>query len=124
MEKRKAPRAALELVAQAAQRIRELEAEALRALHESGDVEAHRLGMTEKCLVLEALPEEAGPLLAESGTPDAAAFAKGLENFAHRAGVALSLESIFFMSALLYPEDYQEGEPNDLERFLDRFEPA
>ena len=46
------------------------------------------------------------------------------EDFARRAGMALSLESIFFMGALLYPEDYQDGDRNDLERFLDRFEAA
>jgi hypothetical protein len=115
------PAAALELAREAARRVRALEAAALEALHGKGDTAAHRAGLTEKCLVLEALPEEAGALLPES-TPDTAAFAAGLEDFARRAGMALSLESIFFMGALLYPDDYQDGEPNDLERFLDRFE--
>ena len=45
----------------------------------------------------------------------------GLEDFARRAGMALQLESIFFMGALLYPDDYEAGDPNDLERFLERF---
>jgi hypothetical protein len=26
---------------------------------------------------------------------------------------------VFYMSALLYPDDYREGEPNDLETFVD-----
>lgn len=128
MEKRRVPKAAFDMVAAAAGRIRELEAEALRALHEAGDTAAHREGLTRKCLLLESLPEEAAGALQEASgaaePADVAAFASGLENFAHRAGKALSLESVFFMGALLYPEDYQEGDPNDLERFLDRFEAA
>lgn len=128
MGKRKVPQAALDLVAQAARQIRELEASATRALHEAGDTAAHRAELTRKCLILEALPEEAADLLAGPDVPgdaaDVAAFAAGLENFAGRAGKALSLESIFFMGALLYPEDYQDGDKNDLERFLDRFEAA
>jgi hypothetical protein len=131
MGKRKVPKAALDLVATAARHIRELEAEALGALHGAGDTAAHREGLTRKCLILEALPEEAAGVLAAAKdgpqAPDAAdvaAFTAGLESFAHRAGQALSLESVFFMGALLYPEDYQEGQPNDLERFLDRFEAA
>ncbi|MEL7640709.1 MAG: hypothetical protein AAGU21_13785 [Solidesulfovibrio sp.] len=124
MGKRKVPQAALELAGQAARDVRRLEAEAARALHGDGDTAAHRAKLTQKCLVLEALPEEAGPALAASGADGAAAFAAGLEDFARRAGLALSLESIFFMGALLYPEDYKAGEPNDLERFLDRFEAA
>jgi len=122
MAEYKVPEAALTVAREAAQRIRALEAEALAALHEKNDPAAHRAGMTEKCLVLEALPEEAEAHLPDPATPDTAAFAAGLEDFAKRAGMALSLESIFFMGALLYPDDYQDGEPNDLERFLDRFE--
>ena len=117
------PGAALVVAREAARRVRALEAAALAALHGKGDTVAHRAGMTEKCLVLEALSEEVGALLQNEPTPGTTAFVAGLEDFARRAAMALSLESIFFMSALLYPEDYQDGAPNDLERFLDRFEP-
>lgn len=122
MEKRKVPMAAFEVVRDAAVRIRELEAAASKALHEDGDTAAHRADLTEKCLILEALPEETAEGLAGGEADGTAAFAAGLEDFARRAAMALSLESVFFMGALLYPEDYQEGDPNDLERFLDRFE--
>ncbi|WP_300163552.1 hypothetical protein [Solidesulfovibrio sp.] len=124
MAKSKVPAEAYDLVADAAREVRRLEAEASRALHEDGDAAAHRARLTEKCLALEALPEEASQALTDSDADGAAAFVAGLEDFARRAGMALSLESIFFMGALLYPEDYQDGEPNDLERFLDRFEAA
>lgn len=124
MDKRKVPQAALELADRAARDVRRLEAEAAVALHENGDAAGHRAKLTEKCLVLEALSEAAEAALAGSTADGVTAFASGLEDFARRAGMALSLESIFFMGALLYPEDYQEGAPNDLERFLDRFEAA
>lgn len=122
MGKGKVPRAAWELVRDAARGIRGREAEALRALEEAGDTDAHRMALTQKCLALQALPGDAVALLGGDATGDAAVFVAELEDFARRAGMALSLESIFFMGALLYPEDYRDGEPNDLERFLDRFE--
>jgi hypothetical protein len=125
MGKRKVPKAALELVSGAARHIRELEASASQALHGAGDTAAHRADLTQKCLVLEALSEDVAALLAASDAPasgDVAALTAGLEDFSRRAGMALSLESIFFMGALLYPDDYHDGDPNDLERFLDRFE--
>ena len=49
-----------------------------------------------------------------------AEFETGLNSFAMRAAQALELSSIFYMSALLYPENYREGDRNDLELFIDR----
>lgn len=122
MGKSRVPKAALEVAQNAARQVRALEAAALAALHGSNDVAAHRAKMSEKCVVLTSLPEEVEAYLPETPTPETEAFLAGLEDFARRAGMALSLESIFFMSALLYPDDYQDGDPNDLERFLERFE--
>ncbi|MYL84722.1 hypothetical protein GTA51_16535 [Desulfovibrio aerotolerans] len=124
MTKSKVPAAAWEVVRDGAGRIRELEAAASRVLHENGDAPGHRKLMTEKCLVLEALPEAVEEALAGDESAGAAALLAGLEDFARRAGMALQLESIFFMGALLYPDDYEAGDPNDLERFLERFAAA
>ncbi|EFL50078.1 conserved hypothetical protein [Solidesulfovibrio fructosivorans JJ]] len=124
MGKPKVPQAALDMARQAAGDIRRLEAEAASALHEAGDTAGHRKYLTDKCLTLEALSEEAADVLADADTDGVTAFTAGLEDFARRAGMALSLESIFFMGALLYPEEYQDGDLNDLERFIDRFEAA
>ena len=122
MGKPKVHQAAYATAQRTAREIRRLEAAAAKALHEDGDTAGHRKLLTDKCLALEALPEETAAVLEASDAGGAAAFAAGLEDFARRAGMALSLESIFFMGALLYPEDYQDGAPNDLERFLDHFE--
>lgn len=111
----------LEMVRETAQDIRRLEKDAMEALHGQGDTDAHRAMMLEKCELLADLPEHAEPYLkGDDAVTDS--LRQGLKGFARRADMALNLESIFFMSALLYPDDYQDGEPNDLERFLARYE--
>lgn len=110
---------ALDMAREAAQTIRQLEAAAMEALAK-GDTSLHRENMMEKCEILHDLPDNADPYLDGSdGLTDK--LKKGLADFSRKAGQALDLESIFYMSALLYPEDYQDGEVNDLERFLGEF---
>ena len=41
-----------------------------------------------------------------------------LGGFSHGASKALALDSVFYMAALLYPEDYRDGDKNDLESFI------
>lgn len=112
---------ALEIVRETARQIRSLEKEALDALHGQGDKETHRFKMMEKCELLADMPDHAEPFL-KGDDPASQRLRAGIKDFARRANMALDLESIFFMSALLYPDDYQEGDQNDLERFLARFE--
>ena len=75
--------------------------------------------MRRKAELLAGLPKASIPLI--NGLPEDAtqAIQEGLWRFARNAGNALSLDSVFYMSALLYPADYREGEPNDLEAFLE-----
>ncbi len=115
--------AGLDIVRATASGIRELEAAANAALQERGDAKAHRSAMEEKCRLLVALPDKVRKA-AKGGDDDPAYvdFLEELKGFAQRAGQALSLESIFYMSALLYPEDYEDGEPNDLEMFVKGYE--
>jgi len=113
---------ALDLLRRTAAGIRRLEAEGKEALHGRGDTIAHREKMLEKCELLADLPENLQDVLgAEASSPDGQRLLRGAEGFARRANQALDLESIFYMSALLYPDDYQDGEPNDLERFSGTF---
>ena len=42
--------------------------------------------------------------------------------FSFSAGKALDLGSVFYMKALLYPEDYADGDNNDLENFIVQLE--
>jgi hypothetical protein len=111
---------ALKKILQAAQAIRNLEEKAHAALHGQGDQKAHRALMVEKCLILVDLPDDIAQIMTGQ-EPEAAELNAGLADFRRRAGQALKLESIFYMSSLLYPDDYQPGQPNDLERFVERF---
>lgn len=118
------PALALEAAREAAGRVRALEARAGEALHDRADTATHRALMAQKCEILAELPETVEPLLGESPGPAAEEFLAGLADFARRAGQALDLGSIFYMTALLYPEDYVDGDKNDLERFPEDFRAA
>ena len=97
--------------------VRRIEEHALREL-ERNNIQDYRDGMRRKAELLAGLPKASIPLL--QGLPEDAtqAIQQGLWGFARNAGNALSLDSVFYMSALLYPEDHREGEPNNLEVFL------
>jgi hypothetical protein len=98
--------------------VRRIEEQALREL-ERKNIQNYRDEMRRKAELLAGLPGASVPLF--HGLPEDAAQAiqEGLWRFARNAGNALSLDSVFYMSALLYPEDYREGELNDLELFLE-----
>ena len=104
----------------AAERIRRIEEEAREALFVKDDRKTHRQKLQEKTMLLMELPELIGPLCEKMEKDAKKEFEKGLDSFAMRAEQAMELSSIFFMDGLLYPEDYKEGDPNDLELFIDR----
>ncbi|GAB6039117.1 hypothetical protein JCM15519_36760 [Fundidesulfovibrio butyratiphilus] len=117
------PKTVVEMIRQTAKTIRELEAQANRALLQQGDKITHRNNLLEKCELLMDLRDRAVPLV-ENNDPLSRRIRDGLEGFAKRANMAMNVDSIFFMGALLYPEDYEDGQPNDLERFLQSIESA
>ncbi len=97
--------------------LRNLEAEAGRALHEKNNPDRYKELMRQKAMFLAAIADEAEPYL-DCLPPDTASQARQrLERFSRSAETSLSIGSVFFMSALLYPEDYKEGQKNDLEAF-------
>ena len=98
--------------------LRRVEEDALREL-ERKNSRGYGDGMRRKARLLAGLPKAAIPLLGAAPENAAQAIQEGLWRFARNAGNALALDSTFYMSALLYPEDYREGEPNDLEAFLE-----
>ncbi len=83
----------------------------------AGDGDACRLLMREKAELLSVLDEDAEPHLhtLPADLQDRARTA--LKGFALSAGHALELNSVFYMSALLYRDDHKEGEPDNLEVF-------
>jgi hypothetical protein len=70
-------------------------------------------------MILMDLPDEAQRCLKGIDPTAARSIKNGLKDFKQRAEQALNLSSIFYLSALLYPEDYKVGERNDLERFVE-----
>ena len=111
---------ALSALADAAERVRRLEEQAREALFVKDDPETHREKLEEKTMLLMELPELVSPFCEKMGKNAAKEFEKALDSFAMRAERAMELSSLFFMNALLYPEDYKDGEPNDLELFIER----
>lgn len=96
--------------------LRNLEREAERVLQEDKDTEKYKALMCQKAMFLQALPVEAEKHASAVPVAMARPFMQRLERFSENAGRALSLDSIFYMYALLYPDDHVEGGLNDLER--------
>lgn len=99
-------------------RVRDLEAEAAEIIHDQGDQRGYEAKMAEKAELLADLAGEAEPLLAGVDPDKAQAVGARLQNFSGNAARSLQIGSVFYMSALLYPDDHREGEPNNLERLI------
>lgn len=99
--------------------VNDLEAQGSAAVAR-GDQAGYSAVMRRKAMLLAALEEEAEPYLEGLENPDSAEFAgSALDSFAFNASRALEIGSVFFMSALLFPDDHQAGEPSNLELFRD-----
>ncbi len=100
------------------ERVREIENQADRSLEENYNLEQHRSLLEKKASLLSSLPEEAEPYLDQIQEKTSEAVRNRLDIFARNAEQALGVGSVFFMRQLLYPEDYREGQDNDLESFI------
>lgn len=97
--------------------LRHLEAEAKKVLLQNSDEERYRQLMQQKALFLSALLDEAAELQQALPADKRQRVNDRFGAFHRNAENALSLNSVFYMSALLYPDDHKEGDPNDLELF-------
>lgn len=100
-----------------AAKVRRLEAEGDSLLQAEGQ-QAFQAKLEEKAQLLAGLGEKAQKLVDGVGGGLGQEIARQLDQFSMSAGTALRIGSVFFMTALLYPEDHRPGEPNDLERFI------
>jgi hypothetical protein len=105
------------MLTETARTIRAIEAAAGKALQE-GDKAGYSDRMREKARLLQHLPNTLAPVTEDLPETVRDPVEDRLARFSASAANALRLDSIFYMFALLYPEDYREGEPNDLERFI------
>ncbi|GAB1410134.1 hypothetical protein MASR1M90_12880 [Desulfovibrionales bacterium] len=100
------------------QQIASIETDAQAKLHDQNDPDGYRHAMSTKASLLAALPRTAAPHLDAVPMEIRPMAEHRLDMFASSAKRSLEIGSVFFMSALLYPEDHQPGQPNDLERWL------
>lgn len=97
------------------------EREAL-ALMEAGDIPGYTAKMRARAENLAALTNDAAAPLAALPEPLRDRLAAALRRFSQSAAMALRLNSVFYMSALLYPDEHKPGEPDNLALFIDQLE--
>ena len=102
--------------------IKDCEVKAWKALHEDKDEKAYRALMAERTDRIASLDEESAELTAVLPEDKREPIETALRRFARGARNAQRLESVFYMSALLYPDEHREGEPDNLERLLQELE--
>lgn len=93
------------------------EAEAMKALDIS-DKAAYEEGMREKAKLLKNIYVLAMPRLKDCPEDKKEKVQEVLQDFSRNAATALSLDSPFYMSALLYPDDHKKGEPDNFQKFI------
>lgn len=108
----------IEFLEKTSAEVKRIEAEAEVAVETEGQV-AFQIKMEEKAEILAALGEKAWKLTDKIEGKLGDEITQKLEQFSMSASTALRIGSVFFMSALLYPEDHAQGEPNDLETFIE-----
>ena len=108
----------LDFLDQACAQIQRLEHTAKTCVDAGQTAEYVRL-MHEKAHFLAALSEEGQEAVHELPAGLRERVAQRLERFSRGAAQALQLDSTFYMSALLFPEEHKAGEPHDLEVFRD-----
>jgi hypothetical protein len=74
--------------------------------------------MRGKAELLASLSADAAPYLGNLPPEKRPMIEHRLDMFSQSAGRSLEIGSIFYMSALLYPDDHQPGQPNTLEVWL------
>ena len=101
--------------------VMDVERQALARL-EAGDTPGHNARMRQKAELLASMAQDAKDVLA--GLPGEARFniSLALERFSSSARMALQLNSVFYMSALRYPDDHKPGQPDNLSVCIERLE--
>ncbi|MDL2268184.1 hypothetical protein LJC46_09435 [Desulfovibrio sp. OttesenSCG-928-G15] len=95
---------------------------ALMALNNDNNKEAYKALMQERAEQLAVLSDEAKDLVARLPEAQKATAAASLAQFSSGAQTALDLDSVFYMSALLYPDNHKAGEPDNMETLIQSLE--
>ena len=95
-----------------------IEEKAHVALQKEKNPAAYRELMVGKATLLAKLSLDSRPYTKNLPETLATSVNATLMGFSQNAAQALQLDSVFYMSALLYPDDHKEGEPNNLQKFI------
>ena len=107
----------IDFLEEANSQVKQFEADGDAAMANGGQT-AFQAELEKKAELLASLGTKAAPLTKAIDGDLGRNIDDRLERFASSAATALRIGSVFFMTALLYPEDHQPGEPNDLETFI------
>ncbi|MDY0226725.1 hypothetical protein SAMN04488082_11511 [Desulfomicrobium apsheronum] len=102
--------------------VRDIETNAHDLLHNAGDDAGYREAMHRKAELLATLSTNAAPFLDALSLERRPMIEHKLDMFSQSARRSLDIGSVFYMSALLYPDDHKPGEPNTLEIWLAELE--
>ena len=112
----------IQQLTQAASQVRQFEADAKKALYSHNDKDLYYQLMSQKAHLLASLPESIAAMTTLLNSEIAQSLKSQIGAFSFAAKKAINLDSVFYMSALLYPDDYADGEANDLENFISQLE--
>lgn len=98
--------------------VKRLEKEADALIGSEGQL-AFQAKLEDKAEILAALGEKAWKITKNIDGEFGEGITQKLEQFSMSASTALRIGSVFFMTALLYPEKHKAGDPNDLEVFIE-----
>ena len=101
-----------------AAQVSSLETQANEAIAKQNDEAEYRRLMQQKAELLAELSATAAPLVNALPPAHKEAVAATIGNFSKSAATSLRIGSVFYMSALLYPDEHQKGQPNNLELFI------
>ena len=95
-----------------------MEQEAAKALYDRKDKSAYFNHMRNKAEIIAGLPETAARFFNGLEPPLQKMVKAQVGAFSFTAAKALRLNSGFYMAALLVPDNYQDGDNNDLENLV------
>ena len=104
--------------------IADCEQQAILAIHERRDETAYRALLAARAKQIAALDQESAPLVAALPEAMRETVADTLGDFSAGAETALRLGSVFYMSALLYPDYHTPGEPDNLQKLIAALAPV
>ncbi len=105
-----------------ARQIRRLEADAAGVLTDNYDLRVYHDLLKQKAEILHDISDLGWDLITDLDIDLQKLLRDRLGGFSHAAFKALHLDSVFYMAALLYPENYQPRAKNDLEIFIDNLD--